>query len=117
MPCERGAHAKWDWSVLGTGPMVPRVDTEPTGIPWDDAGGNVHLARRVACVKSWGSTGKGADGHQLPRLDRVVFNGDARRWLGHDIGCVQGWWWCVNGWIGLSVVVVVLYGRQRGGYK
>ena len=64
----------------------------------------------VACVKSWGSTWKGSDGHQLPRLDLVVFDGDARRWLGHDVGCVQGWWG-VDGRVGLGVVMVALYGR------
>ena len=30
--------------------MVPRADTEPTGIPCDDVGGNVHLARRGSRV-------------------------------------------------------------------
>ncbi len=50
MPCERGAHGKWDCRCEGTGTMVPSAEILPVGIPVAVGGGKDHWDRRGSRV-------------------------------------------------------------------
>ena len=45
MPCDSGAHAKWERYSAVTEPMVPSAEMVPIGIPCADEGGYIQVAR------------------------------------------------------------------------